>query len=645
MRRTCLMIAIFIAACDGSSENNPPVSFDATITLEEDGSVQSTLNATDTDGDPIRFSVGRSPANGVVELSSDGAYTFRPNSDFFGGDSFDFLVTDNSGANDVGTVTITVTPVNDAPVSTDQALMGSEDSQLQLTLSVVDIDDTSLTYQITEDPLNGDAVITNGELQYTPDLNFNGSDSLTYQVDDGALTDTAMIDISIAPVNDPPIVMVTGDDYVLRGELVELDASGSSDVDGSLLTYSWEQSSGPNVTLTNTTGPQTGFTAPSAVSRITLTLTVSDGQTISTEPVEIGVAGWAQVAGGSLHTVALREDGSLWSWGRNSVGQLGDGSTIDSLTPRLINNSELFVSIDAGDRTSYALRDDGTLLSFGTGLLGQLGNGLVESSSTPVIVQGGPYTAVSAGGQYAIALKSDGTLWSWGIGDIGALGRLGISGGANPNPGQIGLESGWIEVRAGGNAASALKSDGSLWSWGQNQHGEIGIGSIQPPGQLDGVREPMQTGAAVNWTGLFRGDSVFFALQDDMTLWAAGRNEWGTLGLGFTGADEPNLVQVGQENDWQSGCASNHALALKSDGTLWAWGRNLTGERGDSDPANSGVPRQIGSDSDWVFVGCGQQSSFAIREDGSLWSWGNNIGGNLGHGDTVDRWAPTRVGD
>jgi alpha-tubulin suppressor-like RCC1 family protein len=645
MRRVCLIIAIFVAACDGSSDNNPPVSFDDTITLEEDGSIQSTLNATDTDGDPIRFSVARSPANGVIELFSDGAYTFHPNSDFFGGDSFDFLVTDNSGANDVGTVTIIVTPVNDAPVSTDQVLMGSEDSQLQLTLSVVDIDDTSLTYQITEDPLNGDAVITNGELQYTPDLNFNGSDSLTYQVDDGALTDTAMIDISIAPVDDPPIVMVTGDDYVLRGELVELDASGSSDVEGSLLTYSWEQASGPNVTLTNTTGPQTGFTAPSAVSRITLTLTVSDGQIISTEPVEIHVAGWAQVAGGSSHTVALREDGSLWAWGWNSVGQLGDGSTIDSLTPSLINNSELFVSIDAGGRTSYALRDDGTLLSFGSGFLGQLGNGLDVNSSTPVIVQGGPYTAVSAGGQFAIALKSDGTLWSWGIGDIGALGRLGISGSSNPNPGQIGLESDWIDIRAGGNAASALKSDGSLWSWGQNWHGEIGIGSIQPPGQLDGVLEPMQNGAAMNWTGLFRGDSVFFAVQDDMTLWAAGRNEWGTLGLGFTGTDEPNLVRVGAENGWQSGCASNHTLALKTDGTLWAWGRNLTGERGDSDPTNSGVPRQIGSDSDWVFVGCGQQSSFAIREDGSLWSWGNNFGGNLGHGDTVNRWAPTRVGD
>lgn len=645
MRRTCLMIAIFVAACDGSSENNPPVGFDDTVTLEEDGSVQSTLNATDTDGDPIQFSVDRSPANGVVELSSDGAYTYRPSSDFFGGDSFDFLVTDNSGANDVGTVTIVVTPVNDAPVSPDQVLMGSEDSQLQLTLSVVDIDDTSLTYQITEDPLNGDAVITNGELQYTPDLNFNGSDSLTYQVDDGALTDTSMIDISIAPVDDPPIVMVTGDDYVLRGGLVELDASGSSDVDSSLLTYSWEQSSGLNVTLTNTTGPQTGFTAPSAVSRITLTLSVSDGQTISAEPVEIRVAGWAHVAGDGSHTVALREDGSLWAWGWNSVGQLGHGSTIDSLTPRLIDNSELFVSIDAGGSTSFALRDDGTLLSFGSGVLGQLGNGMVVNSSTPVIVQGGPYTGVSAGGQFAIALKSDGTLWSWGLGDTGALGRLGINGDSNPNPGQIGLESDWIEVRAGGNSASALKSDGSLWSWGQNQHGQIGIGSIQPPDQLTGVSEPMRIGAAVNWTGLFRGGSVFFAMQDDMTLWAAGRNEWGTLGLGYTGADEPNLVQVGAENDWQSGCASIHTLALKTDGTLWAWGRNLTGERGDSDPANRAVPRQIGSDSDWVFVGCGQQSSFAIREDGSLWSWGNNFGGNLGHGDTVDRWAPTRVGD
>lgn len=627
---------VLVAACSDSDENNPPVAFDETVTVDEDGRASAKLSGTDTDGDAIEFTVGRGPNHGQLDITADGSYSYEPNPDFFGTDSFDYLVVDTAGANDVGTITVIVTAVNDAPVTANQTASGPEDADVRVTLEVSDVDNPVLAYSITQPPSNGNAVIVGGELVYTPAPNYNGPDELTWQAFDGEATASATVAIGITAVNDPPVVVVTGDRYVLRGHEASVDASATSDLEGSPVTYTWRQYSGTPVTLSDTTGPVTDFIAPDAVSRVILALAVSDGEAVVEKLYEVGVANWSSVVGGYWYALGLREDGSLWGWGANGSGQLGDGTRTGRLVPKLIDNASAYVALASGNLRSYALRDDGTLFAFGDGSRGELGNGTLGFSLVPVAVIGGPYAAVAAGSNSAFALREDGTLWSWGEAQYGALGRI-HDWEDDPGPGQIGTDNNWVEVRAAGSSITARKADGSLWSWGQNYDGSLATGEILPLDLQGGVPEPVPVGASEDWGGISRGDGVLFAWKADMTLWAAGHNEYGQLGRGSTdsGPGSPYLAQVGSDNDWVTGCVRGHALAIKSDGTLWAWGSNSYHQRGDEDPDASGVPRQVGSDNDWVTVGCGGAASFGIRQDGSLWSWGATRDGTLGIGRVV----------
>ena len=213
----------------------------------------------------------------------------------------------------------------------------------------------------------------------------------------------------------------------------------------------------------------------------------------SNTPVEVSNLDGAEVkalAGGQGHSLALRSDGTVWAWGLNQDGRLGDGTNTDSSTPVQVkdpNEPTGYLSgvtaIAAGGSHNLALKDDGTVWAWGSNtggqeqkISGQLGNDTYASSNTPVKVSDlGGVEAISAGGSYSLALKDDGTVWAWGNNEFGQLGD-----GTNTDsstPVQVSDLDGVKGIAAGGAHSLALKDDGTAWAWGANPYGQLGNGT------------------------------------------------------------------------------------------------------------------------------------------------------------------------
>ncbi|WP_223654297.1 RCC1-like domain-containing protein [Hymenobacter psoromatis] len=354
----------------------------------------------------------------------------------------------------------------------------------------------------------------------------------------------------------------------------------------------------------------------------------------------VGASSWRHVTAGASHVVAIQQDGTLWLWGYNGQGQLGNGQqtgithgNAPTAVPHQLGTAHTWVSGAAGAYNSGAVQQDGTVWTWGYGYF--LGPGLSSQLTPQPVTLPVPARSVGLGARTTLVVACDGTLWGYGYSYYGELG----DGTYSPHDSPARLTAGhtWTQVVMGQQHAVALQPDGSVWAWGANEVGALGHPSLA----TFAVFAPRQAEPATTWASVSTGDFHTLAVQRDGSLWSWGQNSWGEAGDGTT-TPRRLPTQVGTATTWQLVAAgSSHSLALRRDGTLWAWGFNNRGQLGDGTTDSRVTPQQVGAATTWTSVVAGNSHNAALRQDGTLWVWGANEKGQLGLGLGVDQQSLT----
>jgi len=325
------------------------------------------------------------------------------------------------------------------------------------------------------------------------------------------------------------------------------------------------------------------------------------------------------------------------SWGYNGEGQLGDSTHTSRTAPVQVNGLTGVIAVSSGGAHTLALKNDGTVWAWGYNVYSSLGIGTPGGDrDAPMQVAGiSGIIAISAGGYHSLALKSDGTVWSWGSNFAGEIGDGTISTRATPV--QVTGISGIVAISAGSIHSMALKSDGTLYAWGFNADGRIGDGTTT------NRFSPVVVGIS-NVTKIAAGGWHSLAVKSDGTVWSWGKNADGQLGDGTT-TEQHTPVQIpGLSGISLLRAGEFHSLALKTDGTLWAWGKNGSGQLGDGTTVSKSSPVQVTGISGGInAIACGMEHSLALKNDGTLWGWGANSSSQLSDGTTADKTTPVQV--
>jgi ELWxxDGT repeat protein len=335
------------------------------------------------------------------------------------------------------------------------------------------------------------------------------------------------------------------------------------------------------------------------------------------------------------------------AWGGNAKGQLGDGTTTERHTPVSVSSLTNVIAIAAGYYHTGAVKT-GNVWTWGANTYGQLGDGTTTERHAPVSVSGLSGVVAIASGYYdTLALKSDGTVWAWGANYASQLGD-GTTTDRHAPVAVTGL-SGVVAIASGCYYHTiALKSDGTVWTWGGNYSGELGDGTTT--NRSTPVQVKLQGGSPLGGIVAIAGGSDHtLALKSDGTVWAWGLNLYGQLGDGTTTERHNPVAVSGLSGIIAIASGENHSLAIKSDGTVWAWGYNAYGGLGDGTTTNRSAPVQVklqdGSTplGGVASVSGGPECSVACKTDGTVWAWGANYYGQLGDGTTTERHYPVAV--
>lgn len=349
--------------------------------------------------------------------------------------------------------------------------------------------------------------------------------------------------------------------------------------------------------------------------------------------------GFKHVSAGGLHTCGIDLYGKLYCWGRNNYGQLGIGNKVDSSKPSKISNDS-WLTVEAGKSHSCGIKDDNSLWCWGYNYSGQLGINSYTDQSSPMAA-GSSWKAVTIGDAHTCGIKNDGTLWCWGSNYYGQLGLT-----ANPyqmsTPDQVSPGTTWLSISAGGEFTCGIKSDRSLWCWGNNNSGQLGSGNI-----INYNVPKNESTASTDWSLVTGGRYHTCATKSNNILYCWGDNSYGQItGSGYKSSPAPISV-----DEWKTAdMGYNHSCAIKVDGTLFCWGNNTNGQLGIGNTYDFSVPAQAGTASDWRLISAGGQYSSnnyahtcAINQSFNLYCWGYNIYGELGDGTTTSKSEPVLI--
>lgn len=402
-------------------------------------------------------------------------------------------------------------------------------------------------------------------------------------------------------------------------------------------------------------------------------------------PVKIDFAEKIEMlAAGFESTFAVQSNGSVWAWGKNSSGQIGDGwplkrslptstgktdvvalavgdghalarlvdgsvdiwgyavdvpfnngRTYDRSSPRQVPELTVVNHVAGGFRHSYAAQADGRVFSWGNNSSGQLGLGHKLAIYDPVEIEGlVDVVQLESGMDFGVAMKSDGTLWAWGRNDQGQIGN-GVQED-QLTPAQV-SSLGTVEKISTGIAHTlALRTDGSVWAWGSNNNGQIGDGTFETR------FSPVQVSGLTNIIEIAAGGFYSLALQSDGTLWAWGDNHYGQLGNGSTTDSAMPIAVLSTSSASLLRAGSYHNLLLDPAGILKAWGANFSGQLGDGTYENRSYPTTIAMFSQVTALAAGAAFSLLVSDD-ELYSWGADYQGQLGLGRPLRYDTPREV--
>lgn len=328
-------------------------------------------------------------------------------------------------------------------------------------------------------------------------------------------------------------------------------------------------------------------------------------------------------------------NGTIWSVGANTNGQLGDSTLINSFTPKVIKNITTITDIDAGNEFTIAANSAGSVFVWGDNSFGNLGDGTFTDKNYPYqlpSVSGA--TAIAAGAHHSLVVMG-GSVQAFGNNSDGQLG-IGNNGISN-FPTAVTNITGITAVSGGEKHSLALKNDGTVWAWGDNQYGQLGDGTFTDR------NSPVQVTGLNNVIAISAGKYHSMALKSDSTIWVWGNNAQGQLGIsgGTFKNTATQVIVIGKFIAVSAG--ANHSLALHKTGKVYSWGDNQYGELGDGTTTSHYNPLPINNFSGVKKIKAGVYHNLVIKQDQSVWAWGYNTYGQLGNNNSANASSPVHI--
>ncbi|MCW2753819.1 MAG: Alpha-tubulin suppressor [Marmoricola sp.] len=476
-----------------------------------------------------------------------------------------------------------------------------------------------------------------------------------------ALPVTKLLPLVVAPPPAPQILTTALPDATqFSSYTTTLVASGGA-------TGTWSITGGSlplGFSLSAATGTISGSTIIAGPAQVTIDFTNADGTATpvayTLTVLSVGTPSTkAIIAAGGTSTCRVRADQTLWCWGYDDAGQLGDnGVTGDDptkpngqATPAQVGTAIDWTTVSVG---GDALPGEGHACGLrGTDAYcwGAVASGVGSTTATgfattPALVPGGlAFAAISAGFTNSCGVTTTGALYCWGQ---NTFGQLGTGGGDVTAPTRVGSDSSWTSVSSGYTNSCGIQAPGRLYCWGSNFRGQLGLGNHTDEAT------PTQVGPASDWTGISVGNGYTCGIRAAGTIWCWGPSTNGQLGNGSevnsSATDELSPSQVGLATTWTSlRAGGGQTCATNTGAEIWCWGANGNGQIGDGTQTgatdnNRTTPVKVGTDTDWASVASGNQHTCAAKTSGAIWCWGSNAKGKLGIGSAAAvEVAPTAV--